>query len=116
MRDSFNGRSWLDSWVDDPWVKGSYAAFLPGQWTSFFGYMGRREGNVHFAGEHTSTYSQGYLNGGVETGLRAAREVIHATGRRGAPAVLTRVVRRGGPAERRSPEAAPWLPARAPSP
>jgi monoamine oxidase len=80
MRDSFNGRSWLDSWVDDPWVKGSYAAFLPGQWTSFYGYMGRPQGNVHFAGEHTSTYSQGYLNGGVETGLRAAREVIHATG------------------------------------
>ncbi len=44
MRDSFNGRSWLDSWVDDPWVKGSYAAFLPGQWTSFFGYMGRPAG------------------------------------------------------------------------
>ena len=43
MRDSFNGRSWLDSWVDDPWVKGSYAAFLPGQWTSFFGYMGARK-------------------------------------------------------------------------
>ncbi|MEO8424457.1 MAG: FAD-dependent oxidoreductase [Actinomycetota bacterium] len=82
MRASFNGRSWLDSWVDDPWVKGSYAAFLPGQWTSFFGYMGRPQGNVHFAGEHTSTYSQGYLNGGVETGLRAAREVIQATGRR----------------------------------
>ena len=82
MRDSFNGRSWLDSWVDDPWVKGSYAAFLPGQWTSLFGYMGRPHGNVHFAGEHTSTYSQGYLNGGVETGLRAARAVINATGRR----------------------------------
>ncbi len=80
-RPSFNGRSWLDSWVDDPWVKGSYAAFLPGQWTSFFGYMGEPQGNVHFAGEHTSTYSQGYLNGGVETGLRAAREVIRATGR-----------------------------------
>lgn len=87
MRDSFNGRSWLDSWVDDPWVKGSYAAFLPGQWTSFFGYMGLPQGNVHFAGEHTSTYSQGYLNGGVETGLRAAREVIHATGRRARPPV-----------------------------
>ena len=80
MRESFNGRSWLDSWVDDPWVKGSYAAFLPGQWTSLFGYLGRREGNVHLAGEHTSTYSQGYLNGGVETGLRAAREIQHDTG------------------------------------
>ena len=82
MRSSFNGHAWLDSWVDDPWVKGSYAAFLPGQWTSLFGYMGRPAGNVHFAGEHTSTYSQGYLNGGVETGLRAAREVLRATGRR----------------------------------
>lgn len=78
---AYNGRAWLDSWVDDPWAKGSYAAFLPGQWTSFFGYMGRPEANVHFAGEHTSTYSQGYLNGGVETGLRAAREILHATGR-----------------------------------
>ncbi len=78
---AFNGRSWLDSWIDDPWVKGSYAAFLPGQWTSLFGYLGRSGRNVHFAGEHTSTYSQGYLNGGVETGLRAAREILHAAGR-----------------------------------
>ena len=99
IRASYNGRSWLDSWVDDPWVKGSYAAFLPGQWTSFFGYMGRREGNVHFAGEHTSTYSQGYLNGGVETGLRAAREVISADDR--AVAMMTGPVRWDGPAERR---------------
>ena len=80
VRASFNGTAWLDSWVDDPWVKGSYAAFLPGQWTSYWGYLGLPEGNVHFAGEHTSTYSQGYLNGGVETGLRAAREVLSATG------------------------------------
>ena len=76
-----SGRSWLDSWVDESWSKGSYAAFLPGQWTSLFGYMGRAEGDVHFAGEHASTYSQGYLNGGVETGLRAARENLHAAGR-----------------------------------
>ena len=25
---AFNGLSWLDSWVDDPWVRGSYAGFL----------------------------------------------------------------------------------------
>ena len=37
VRASFNGTAWLDSWVDDPWVKGSYAAFLPGQWTSYLG-------------------------------------------------------------------------------
>jgi monoamine oxidase len=36
---------------------------------------------VHFAGEHTSTYSQGYLNGGVESGQRAAIEVMRELGR-----------------------------------
>jgi monoamine oxidase len=78
---AYGGDAWLDSWVDDPWVRGSYAAFLPGQWTAYFGYLGRPAGNVHFAGEHTSTYSQGYLNGGVESGLRAAREVLRDAGR-----------------------------------
>jgi len=75
---AFNGRSWLDSWVDDPWVRGSYAGFLPGQYTRYWGYLGRAEDGVHFAGEHTSTHSQGYLNGGVESGERAAREVLAA--------------------------------------
>ncbi len=28
---SFTGRAWLNAWVADPWVHGSYAAFLPGQ-------------------------------------------------------------------------------------
>jgi monoamine oxidase len=33
---------------------------------------------IHFGGEHTSTYSQGYLNGGVGSGERCAREVLQA--------------------------------------
>ena len=78
ITDAWNGLSWLDSWVDDPWVHGSYAGFLPGQYTSYWGYLGRREGGIHFAGEHTSTFAQGYLEGGVESGDRAAREVLKA--------------------------------------
>jgi monoamine oxidase len=35
---------------------------------------------VHFAGEHTSTYSQGFLNGGVESGNRAAIEILRRLG------------------------------------
>jgi hypothetical protein len=31
---------------------------------------------VFFAGEHTSTIWQGYMNGAVESGLRAAEEVF----------------------------------------
>jgi monoamine oxidase len=77
---SFNGQAWLDLWTRDPWTNGAYAAFLPNQYTRLWGYTGRAEGNVHFAGEHTSTYSQGYLNGGVESGQRAAIEVLRDLG------------------------------------
>ena len=80
VTDAWNGLAFLDSWVDDPWVRGSYAGFGPGQYTDFWGFLGLREGPVHFAGEHTSTFSQGFLNGGVESGERAAREVTNALG------------------------------------
>jgi monoamine oxidase len=36
----------------------------------------KQQGGVHFAGEHTSIDFQGYLNGAVETGERAAGEVL----------------------------------------
>jgi monoamine oxidase len=77
---SFSGVAWLDLWTRDRWTGGSYAAFGPTQMTRFWGYTARPEGNVHFAGEHTSTYSQGYLNGGVESGQRAAIEVLRTLG------------------------------------
>lgn len=76
IRDAFNGRAFLDFPFLDPWMRGSYAGFGPGQYTDFWGCLGDSEGPVHFAGEHTSTHSQGYLNGAVESGQRAAREVL----------------------------------------
>jgi monoamine oxidase len=35
-----------------------------------------RQGTCHFAGEHCSIDFQGYLNGAVETGERAAGEIL----------------------------------------
>ncbi|MFE5118055.1 flavin monoamine oxidase family protein [Streptomyces sp. NPDC056669] len=84
LKDAYNGHGWLDSWVDDPWARGSYASYRPGQYTKYWGWTGRPEGRLHFAGEHTSTHSQGYLNGAVESGERVAREVLTALGRIGA--------------------------------
>ncbi len=81
IRRAFNGLAHLDQWADDPYVHGSYAGFGPGQYTSFWGFLAKREGNVFFAGEHTSTHSQGYLNGGVEIGERAAQQVLHTLGK-----------------------------------
>jgi monoamine oxidase len=76
VREHFNGRAWLDSWPHDPWSRGSYLGFGPGQYTRYWGLLGEPEDRIHFAGEHTSTFGQGYLDGAIESGERAAREVL----------------------------------------
>lgn len=73
---ALSGQYWLDDWAADPWSGGSYAAFAPGQYTRFADLLPTPEGGVHFAGEHTSLASFGYLDGAVGSGLRAAEEVL----------------------------------------
>jgi monoamine oxidase len=72
----WNGRAAVDFWPGYEWTRGSYSYWKVGQYTAFAGIEGRPEGNAHFCGEHTSIDFQGYLNGAVETGERAASEVI----------------------------------------
>jgi monoamine oxidase len=74
----WNGRATVDFWLGNPWTKGSYSFWKVGQYTRFAGVEREPEGNVHFAGEHTSVDFQGYLNGAVETGQRAAGELLSA--------------------------------------
>jgi monoamine oxidase len=71
----YDGNSWLDHWTSDPWTHGSYAAFLPGQFTRYWGFVGLPEGRIHFGGEHTATAAQGFLEGAVRSGERCAAEV-----------------------------------------
>lgn len=67
-------------WPSFRWSRGSYACYRPGQWTAFGGEEGRAVDGLHFAGEHTSQDAQGYMEGGCESGERAAREVLEARG------------------------------------
>ena len=46
-----------------------------GQYTGFSGIEPVREGNIHFAGEHTSLENQGFIEGAVESGERVAAEI-----------------------------------------
>jgi len=62
------------SWDEDPWACGAFAYFRPGQMRSLLPHIVGPEGRVHFAGEHTSPWS-GWMEGALESGLRAAREV-----------------------------------------
>ena len=62
-------------WDDDPWARGGYAYFDPGFDPLWRAWLARPAGRIVFAGEHTSIRFQGYMNGAVETGLRAAAEI-----------------------------------------
>ena len=62
-------------WDDDPWARGGYAYFDPGFDPLWRAWLARPAGRILFAGEHTSIKSQGYMNGAIETGLRAAAEI-----------------------------------------
>jgi monoamine oxidase len=63
------------SWEDDPWARGGYAFFDPGFDPELRDWLARPAGRIAFAGEHTSIRWQGYMNGAVESGQRAAAEV-----------------------------------------
>ena len=73
-------------WPSNPWVKGSYACYGPGQWTRLRGAAGESVGGLHFAGEHCALDNQGYMEGGCETGELAARAVLAQLGIRTASA------------------------------
>jgi monoamine oxidase len=62
-------------WEDDPYARGGYAFFDPGFDPDLRAWLARPAGRVFFAGEHTSVRWQGYMNGAVESGRRAAAEV-----------------------------------------
>ena len=74
----WNGKWQLENWPANPLTRGSYSFWKPGQYQSFVGAEREIEGACHFCGEHTSLDFQGYLNGAVETGERAASEVAAA--------------------------------------
>lgn len=68
-------------WPEQPFVRGSYACYLPGQWTAFDGVLGESVGNLHFAGEHCSREAQGFMEGGAETGEAAAQRILAGLGK-----------------------------------
>lgn len=62
-------------WARDPWSKGAFAVFHPGQMTSIMPHISTPEGRIHFGGEHTSSW-MGWMEGALQSGERCAREVL----------------------------------------
>jgi monoamine oxidase len=62
-------------WENDPWARGGYAVFDAAYDPASRDWLARASGRLFFAGEHTSATWQGYMNGAVESGRRAAAEI-----------------------------------------
>jgi len=74
VRQAFE-RGVVHQWGRERWSRGSIVAFRPGQMTSMMPAIGEPEDRLHFAGEHTSSW-MGWMEGALESGERAAREVL----------------------------------------
>lgn len=76
------------AWVKDPFSRGAYSTFKPGQLTRFAPHFWLEEdgkttqqavvGPIVFAGEHLSDAFPGYMNGGAQTGRLAAEAILAA--------------------------------------
>jgi monoamine oxidase len=63
------------AWPNEPYTRGSYAAFAPGEVTAHWKTLFEPAGRLFFAGEH-ATSVQGFMEGAVESGQRAAKNIL----------------------------------------
>jgi monoamine oxidase len=64
-------------WAAEEFTRGCYGAHLaPGVWTSFGHALRRPCGPIHWAGAETASRWNGYMDGAVSSGHRAAEEVL----------------------------------------
>jgi monoamine oxidase len=64
-------------WDTDPFQCGAYAFFKPGQLTRLAPHLGRAEGRIHFAGDHTS-HRPGFMHGALASAHRVLAELAEA--------------------------------------
>jgi len=64
-------------WADEEWTRGCYGCIMPpGGWVSFGPALRPPVGRIHWAGAETATTWNGYMDGAVRSGERAAEAVL----------------------------------------
>jgi len=72
--DYVKGSGVVQSWATDRYSYGEAAMFYGGQLEELQIYIPTPEGNIHFAGEHTSL-KHAWIEGAIESGIRVALEI-----------------------------------------
>src|SRR5712692_6812054 len=66
-------------WAEEEYSRGCYVAYMPtGAWTTYGEGLREPIGRLHWAGTETATVWNGYMDGAVQSGERAAMEVLAA--------------------------------------
>jgi len=66
-------------WTAEPWTRGCFGAhFPPGAWTQHGPVLRQPVGAIHWAGTETASVWNGYMDGAIRSGQRAATEVAAA--------------------------------------
>jgi len=68
-------KTYVQRWSENPFARGAFTVFRPGQMTAWAPVMGLPEGRVHFAGEHIAPFN-GWMEGALWSGERAAQEIL----------------------------------------
>ena len=64
-------------WAEEEWSRGCYGCHMPtGAWTSFGPALHEPVGPLHWAGAECATVWNGYMDGAVRSGQRAAEETL----------------------------------------
>jgi monoamine oxidase len=75
--DALYPRDYFDhDWLTEPFIGGGYQCYAPpGAMLGGFEELRRPLGRLHFAGTETAVRYYGYVEGAIEAGRRAAREI-----------------------------------------
>jgi monoamine oxidase len=66
-------------WAEEEWTRGCYGCLMTtGGWTEYGDALRTPIGRLHWAGAETATVWNGYMDGAVQSGERAAAEVLAA--------------------------------------
>ncbi len=66
-------------WAEEEWTRGCYGCLMTtGGWTEYGRALRAPIGSLHWAGAETATVWNGYMDGAVQSGERAAAEVLAA--------------------------------------
>lgn len=81
-------------WSSEAYSRGCYAGVLgPGAWTGYGRALREPVGRIHWAGTETATRWMGYMDGAIQSGKRAAAEVLRREGAAVASAAGARAAR-----------------------